>query len=257
MERNYAQKYYSADESGWWFLARRDILWRLVKKISLGKKAEILDYGCGGGYVIRSLNRQGYDNVYGLEISEEAVRVCRASGLNKVFLESDEFFKSKIGKFDAIIASDVIEHIQGDRNILAKWKKMLKSGGNVIIFVPAFNFLWDTHDIENQHFRRYTKAGLKNLLEKEDFIVQRISYWNFVLFFPLLALIVAKKALYFLGLSGKKSDYPRLAFLNIHPPRFINGLLSFIIKVENIILDRMGINLPLGISVFAVAKLKK
>lgn len=257
MEQNYAKKYYSADEASWWFLARRDIIWKLIKKMPFGKDVKILDYGCGGGYIIRFLNKKGYKDIYGAETSGDAVKSCRESGLTKVFLDDDASLKSQEGLFDVIIASDVIEHIRDDKEAIRKWKKFLKPGGFIIIFAPAFGFLWGAHDKENYHFRRYNAREIKHLLETEGFSVDRISYWNFALFFPVVAMTITKKIIGFIVPLNKKSNRPMLGFLNISPPRFINMPLSFMLKTENIFLSRLGINLPFGMSVFAVAKTKE
>jgi predicted SAM-dependent methyltransferase len=55
------------------------------------------------------------------------------------------------GQFDTIIASDVLEHIEREELALCEWKRVLKSCGKLIVFVPAFNFLWGGHDAANHH----------------------------------------------------------------------------------------------------------
>ena len=60
-------------------------------------------------------------------------------------------------KFDVIIASDVLEHINLDVEALKEWKRVLKPNGHMILFVPAKKVLWSNNDVYSQHFRRYEK----------------------------------------------------------------------------------------------------
>lgn len=63
-------------------------------------------------------------------------------------------------KFDTIIYIDVIEHIEDDSRELDKAKLHLKEGGQLIILVPAYNFLFSPFDKAVGHFRRYNKKRL-------------------------------------------------------------------------------------------------
>ena len=54
----------------------------LAKVLPQDKSAKILDIGCGMGQMLHALRVLGYENVYGVDISDEAVEHCRALGLN-------------------------------------------------------------------------------------------------------------------------------------------------------------------------------
>lgn len=114
----------------------------------------------------------------------------------------------------------------------------------MLIFVPAFKFLWSKHDEVNRHYRRYSKSGMVGTLEKNGFKVKRISYWNFSLFLP-----VTLVRLYQRLLSSKRGSGDQLHKAN----RFMNKTLECILRLENSFLSG-GINLPLGISIFAIAR---
>ena len=83
-----------------------------------------------------------------------------------------------LGKFDTIIALNVVEHIENDNEAIQNCYQMLKPNGKLIILVPAFQKLYNTLDKELGHFRRYTKISLGNLLEKENLKVVHTSYFN-------------------------------------------------------------------------------
>jgi SAM-dependent methyltransferase len=65
-------------------------------------------------------------------------------------------------KFDTILYIDVIEHIRDDKQEINRALSRLKSGGNLIILVPAHPFLFSPFDSAIGHFRRYTMKSLRD-----------------------------------------------------------------------------------------------
>lgn len=63
--------------------------------------------------------------------------------------------------FDTIIYIDVVEHIEDDRSELALAAAHLNPGGNLVVLVPAWEFLYSPFDRAIGHFRRYNKASLR------------------------------------------------------------------------------------------------
>ena len=110
------------------------------------------------------------------------------------------------------------------------------------ISVPAFKFLWSYHDDINHHYRRYSKLELIKKLKKTGFKIEKISYWNFILFLPLCLIKSLTKA--------KPKNKNQIFKLN---PQ-INKILENLLKIENKLLKK--INMPFGISLFAVARKK-
>ena len=67
-------------------------------------------------------------------------------------------------RFDAIVAVNVVEHIQDDRALVARLAALLKPGGKLLIYVPACPFAYGSIDRALGHYRRYTRASLTKLL---------------------------------------------------------------------------------------------
>lgn len=239
MDKSYEQKYHKLEETNWWFQARKDIIIKLIDKID--KKSKVLEVGCSGGPLIKSLTNIGCPHVYGIDVSESSIQLCKKRGIKTAFVMDGAKTTFDDETFDIIIASDVLEHIKKDRLALSEWRRILTPGGMLIIFVPAFNFLWSEHDIINKHYKRYSRKDLMHTLQKSGFFIKRSSYWNFFLFFPVTITRIFQQILL------KKKGKDQLYALN---PALNNFLLS-LLKLENKYLKRF--NFPLGVSVFAVA----
>lgn len=67
-------------------------------------------------------------------------------------------------QFDTIIYIDVIEHIKNDKEELFNAANHLKVNGHLIVLAPAYNFLFSPFDQAIGHFRRYTKAKLRDAI---------------------------------------------------------------------------------------------
>jgi SAM-dependent methyltransferase len=145
-------------------------------------------------------------------------------------------------EFDIVIASDILEHIKNDNIALKEWNRILKKNGKLIIFVPAFNFLWSGQDNVSNHYRRYSKSMLIKIIKKANFRIIRDSYWNFILFFP--SLIFRLSIRIFLNKKNQKKDQ----FWALNP--LLNNFLIYMLKFENLILKKL--KFPVGISIFVV-----
>ncbi len=243
MELSYASKYHRLEEDHWWFSARRDMIYKLIKNYH--RDSEILEIGCSGGPLIKFLKGQGFNNIQGIDINEAAIEICKQKGINNVRVADARKTGFKDQQFDIVIASDVLEHIKDEAEAASEWRRILKPGGKLFIFVPAFKFLWSKHDEVNCHYRRYTKSALINVLGGYGFKINRSSYWNICLFLPVAIIRILQRV--FAMKTRKTGDQLQ----ETNP--VINKIFGYLLRFENKLLAS-GINYPFGISVFAVAE---
>lgn len=86
--------------------------------------------------------------------------------------------------WDAAVAINVLEHIEHDDRVLAEWAGLLRGNrGRLGLFVPARMELMSQIDRNFGHFRRYTKPGLRRVLEGAGFKIERIHYFNLTGYF--------------------------------------------------------------------------
>ena len=80
---------------------------------------------------------------------------------------------------DTILLSNVLEHIEDDRGFLHAAVRGAP-GGRLVILVPAMPCLYGTFDSQAGHYRRYSRGGLRSVLDKAGLRVRTLSYFNAV-----------------------------------------------------------------------------
>jgi SAM-dependent methyltransferase len=249
MDLTYEAKYHQLEEENWWFASRRDAVYDLVSRLQLPLAAAILEIGCSGGPLMQRLRTAGYTDVTGIDVSEPAIELAHARGVLNTSLMDGAALEFADARFDLVIASDVLEHIENEGTALREWSRVLKPGGQALIFVPGHTYLWSEHDVVNHHFRRYSRQGLVDAIERAGLQAKRSSFWNAAMFFPTAVLRLGRRLL-----SGPVSPVKKPgATGDLHQlvgPA--NSLLLQWVKAENRLLRH--VNLPLGVSVFALAQ---
>ena len=241
MEKGFYKTYFETEKNHWWFRVRRNIILSLISKYKIPKTAKIFDFGCGSGYLVGELQRQGY-GASGSDISKEAVGFGRQHGIKNIgVVEADKMPQN--GPYDVILALDAIEHIKDDMGAIRGLEKALKPGGLFIITVPAYQWLWGVQDEVAHHFRRYTMTGLTGIIKRSgDLIIIRKTYFNTILFLPIAVVRMFSK---WFNLEDRESDF------NINN-RFLNGLFYFIFNFETYFLKIFSF--PFGVSILLVLK---
>jgi 2-polyprenyl-3-methyl-5-hydroxy-6-metoxy-1,4-benzoquinol methylase len=104
----------------------------ILAKIALlkpGKGLRTLDVGCGTGCLLRALAAAGYEDVWGVELSEYAGRIARESTKAKVHVGDFTELPLPVGHFDVINATEVIEHVRDPLAFFRRVKELLAPGG--------------------------------------------------------------------------------------------------------------------------------
>lgn len=229
---------YELEDHYWWFVARRRLALALLTP---QKGARVLDVGCGTGVVSREI--QAFGEPISLDFSDLALRYCQRRGLTACVKADGARLPLQDSTVDAVIGLDIFEHIEDDRAAFAEAFRSLKPGGQLVLSVPAFAFLWGPHDVALHHFRRYRLAEVRAKLEALGFIVETCSYSVFLLF-PVVVLT---------RILEKLRRGPARASLPTVPP-WLNRLLIKLQDVESGWIVRSRLTLPWGSSVIAVAR---
>lgn len=207
----------------------------MLHQASLPLNAEILEVGSGVGQNIPTLAEFG--RVDAMEINPLGLAQLRATnGVRQIF---DQPIPCTLDTaYDAIVAMDVIEHIEDDRAALEWISTHLRPGGVLFATVPAYQWLFSGHDVALGHFRRYT-AGLFRSALPPRLRVLRCGYFDMTLF-P----IAAGSRL----LSRKREKQSSSV------PSHIDSIFLAILRGEVAVISSLG-GLPFGLSVYCLARL--
>jgi len=171
----------AASDLGWVpaprYLLRRA---RILPKLKAMSRGRLLEVGPGAGSLLIEAALLGFD-CEALELSAEArelaLKLIARSGAN-IPVRANPPAEWR-GRFDVLCAFDVLEHIEDDRATLEEWRSWLRPGGTMLLSVPAHTKLWSAGDEWAGHYRRYEREGLRALLERTGFTVERFECYGF------------------------------------------------------------------------------
>jgi len=228
------------DSSHWWFVARRQILEEIIKRIvQPPPNAQILEIGCGTGHNLEMLSRFGRVTATELDPDARALATKRLGReVQPTALPDLSAFPER--GFDLIALLDVLEHVADDHSALKAIWARLKPGGRLILTVPANPWMWSAHDVAHHHHRRYRRAQLERLAGEAHYEIDLLSPFNTILF-PLIA--AARGAGKILGRESADDSMP---------PEAVNSLLRRLFALESRLVGR--IPLPFGVSLVAVLR---
>jgi len=227
----------------WWFVGRRRIIASVLEDLLGARKdLRILDIGCGTGGMLPLLG--AYGRVTGIDPAEAAIRYSKQRYASMAELLQVDFPREiPPGRgYDLITLFDVLEHLDDDGRALEAASSLLRPGGWLLITVPALRSLWSPHDDINQHRRRYLRQELKDRIEGAGFYLERLSYYNSLLFPAIFGARLLTRRLARTG--DRRSDF-RIG------NNWINSRLADLFGAERHLLRRC--NLPLGVSLIAIA----
>ena len=240
MEEWRYRELYELEDRHWWFRSRRRVVWALLRRAQLPPSPRILDAGCGTGRNLLEFGSLG--EAEGVDFSGEAVEFCRRRGLERVQQAALEQLPFGDGRFDVVIATDVIEHLDDDRRALAELRRVTAPGGRLVVTVPAYTWLWSRHDESLHHRRRYTAGRLSAQMASAGW-TPRVETYFFTALLPGVAAVRAFRRGE--GNGDGESD------LSLTSPR-VGRLLELPSRGEAKLIER-GVNLPAGVSVGMVA----
>lgn len=241
MDKKLYRDYPRIVETHWWYRGRAKIIRSVLNRFVLIKRNQLLDVGAGPGSNIGIL-KDFAENITALEPDQELLRVGKQLHPDTYFIHGEFPIDAPQKTFDVISLFDVLEHIKDDESALGAAHDLLTKEGMLVVTVPAYMFLWSEHDEIAHHFRRYTHKELRKRLESAGFRIEYISYFNTLLFLPIIFVRVLKKMV---RIRTKRSDFSLTT-------GFFNTALGQLFSLEASVLSK--ISLPFGVSLIAIVK---
>lgn len=223
----------------WWFVERRRLFASLIRKAAIPPEATVVDIGTGTGANLRLLKQMGFARVVGIDPSEDAAHWCAEKGLGQVQAGDIRALPLADASVDLLLATDVVEHVDDDKQAVAEICRVLRPGGTALITVPAFPSLWGLQDIKSHHYRRYRMAPFLQLLERSGLVVEKKFHFNYLLFAPIYA---ARQVIRWLRIElGSENEVNNPA---------LNRLLGLVFRLD--VMTAPVLKPPFGVSILAL-----
>lgn len=227
------------EDQHWWYLGMRAAAEALLRPaVPPGAGLNILDAGCGTGGGLRWL--AAYGAVTGVDLHPCALAHASRTS-RRVAGASVQALPFAAAAFDLVTSFDVLYHLQvnDDEAALREMGRVLRPGGWLLLRLPAHNWLRGAHDAQVHTRHRYTRAEVRQKLERTAFASRRLSYAGLLL----LPAAAARRARQQRNAPHSDVELPAPA---------LNRLLLAYLRAEARWLARA--DLPLGLSVLALAQ---
>jgi len=237
---------YQLEETYWWFPAMREITDTIASRDLRQSSLRILDAGCGTGFNLGYYSSGDSREVYGLDLADAALKHVRKRGFRKVAQASITEIPFKSETFDIVFSFEVVTQTPFDSHdaSLREMYRVLKRGGHLFMRVPAFMWLWSSHDEELEVRYRYTRDELAKRLTAAGFAVEWTSYANGFLF----PVVLVRRFLKRFGIGGGTDVKPLPAGL-----LWLDGVFRRVLTSEAKWF-KAGRTLPFGLSLICYAR---
>lgn len=138
----------------------------------IGSNKEVLEVGCGVGILLKQIKANN-NKVTGIDISAVAISLLKENGINGVQSILPNIPLND-NCFDVVVGTEILEHMDNDKELLIQCNRVCKSGGKIIFVVPD-NCLGP--EDEPEHIRKYTPEDFQKLLSSvsKKVLVERFT----------------------------------------------------------------------------------
>lgn len=146
--------------------------------------SEILEHGAGAGVISEKLLSYDPKRLMLLEPASNLIPILQRKFQHLPHLTIvDRTLEQAVGQLsasplDTIVSVNVLEHLENDQRELAMMHQLLKPGGHLLLFTPAFQSIYGSMDRKVGHYRRYRLGELSKKLEQAGFTVETMRYFN-------------------------------------------------------------------------------
>jgi SAM-dependent methyltransferase len=228
-----------------WWRARAALTLALLRDLGLQPPARILDVGCGWGVTLGMLEGRGYRAI-GMDVSRRTLEALDRPGRTLIEADLTRPMEPDVATYDAVLALDVIEHLDDDDAAVRRLAGVTRPGGSVVVSVPALPGMYGEFDRIQGHRRRYIPDSLRAAFAGSGLAVERVFWWGRWLV-PALRRQRARQRMQ----PGESASEAYRRYLGLPPwPLGAMARLAFAMEQRRAIRGQLSI----GTSLFAVAR---
>lgn len=154
----------------------------LLDELDKNAEGKLLDVGCGTGNILCKLVN-GKRELFGIDLSENMVRECskRMEGNAEIKIADAEHMPYKDNFFDVLICNASFHHYPHPQEVLKEMKRVLKSGGRLLIgegyAIQPFRAILNLsfHFSDSGDFKSYGKHEFIRMLEDNGFCIAEVK----------------------------------------------------------------------------------
>jgi SAM-dependent methyltransferase len=131
---------------------------------SLAPGALVLDAGAGDQVYRPKFQRQEYESADFEQVDKPYAKSTYVCDITQIPVED--------GRFDAVLFSQVMEHLPEPRLAIRELRRVLKPGGKLFYSAPLF---YEEHEVPYDYFR-YTQFAIRMMFEEAEFSIERLDW---------------------------------------------------------------------------------
>jgi len=145
--------------------------------LNLNLNSKILDFGCGNGKLLQTLNYFGFKDLTGADAF---------IGQDIVYPNGIKIYKKPLAeietKFDLVMLHHSFEHLPDPVESLSQIYRILKPSKYCLIRIPLINYAWERYGVDwvqldpPRHLFLYTAKSFRQLAESNGFAVEKVVY---------------------------------------------------------------------------------
>jgi len=212
---------------------------------------KVLDVGCGDVYISRELSKSvPVQSITAIDTNLTAQEIREFSSYGKEIEVFNDYDALERRYYDLVLLLDVIEHVEDDKAFLLEIAdRYIAEQGYMLMTVPAFQWIYSSHDRFLHHFRRYDHKGLLRLIRHAGLECLHSGYLNISLLpFRFMTTVweklVSPNEQTTKGVGGWEGG------------RIVSKMLESALRMDNrlsISLNRLGVRMP-GLTVWALCR---
>jgi SAM-dependent methyltransferase len=150
-----------------------DAVYSEIRAVAPLRGAAMLDFGAGDGVFFEKFANDGYA-VDSVEPDPNLRLLLR----RRCALVFEDVSAVPSDGYDFLYTVNVLEHIAALDDVMIQLRRVLRAGGLMFVFVPAFNVLWTSLDDEVDHVQRFTRKTLGGALNNAGFEILNLRYFD-------------------------------------------------------------------------------
>ncbi|HJL51391.1 MAG TPA: class I SAM-dependent methyltransferase [Arenicellales bacterium] len=146
---------------------------QILQEYVRNKELKIIDVGCGTGLVGRELERAGFSNFDGIDISKEMIDIAKQRGYSNLFIGSlNDKLPFTDSEYDVALCVGVFTHGHVGSDRLNELVRIVKPGGIICFTInegvyASYGFNSKIERLESEHVWKVIE------LSKNDYMVKK------------------------------------------------------------------------------------